>query len=377
MKVVIAIDSFKGSLTSIQACNAAKEAVKTVFSDAEIITVPIADGGEGTAIAYFIALGGRIEKVMVTSPEFKQIEASYTILPDNTAVIEMAEASGLTLVKGEKNAGEATSYGTGELINFALNKGCRNFIIGLGGSATNDGGVGALSALGVRFLDKDGKTIKPNGNAIEKLYSIDTGKMLPLLSKCKFTIACDVENTLCGRKGATYIYGEQKGVSGNDYERLDNNLLRFATIVKNTTNKDILNIKGGGAAGGMCAGLMSFLNATTESGIKLLLDRINFEELISDCDFIISGEGKVDSQTAYGKVISGIGEYAKKAGKPFIVVAGQLADGYEAVFEKGVTSAFCITHYAMPFENIKHRAEKDLFDTVKNIGYLIKTINNI
>ncbi|PKM61736.1 MAG: glycerate kinase [Firmicutes bacterium HGW-Firmicutes-21] len=377
MKFIIAIDSYKGSLTSIQACGAAKQAILSVFRDAEIITVPIADGGEGTATAFYHAFGGRMEKVTVTSPDFTNISASYAILPDNTAVIEMAEASGLTLVRGEKNAGEATSLGTGELIRDALGKGCRSFIIGLGGSATNDGGAGALAALGVKFLDKQGNPIKPNGNGLCKLYTIDTDGLVPELAESVFTIACDVENTLCGENGASHIYGEQKGASGNDIIRLDDNLYHYAKSVEKTTGRDILGIKGGGAAGGMCAGLMGFLNAETQSGIKLLLERIKFKELITDADYIFSGEGKADAQTANGKVIIGIADYTKQAGKPLIVVAGQLADGYECIFEKGVTAAFSTTHYAEPFEQIKHRAEKDLSDTVKNICRIIRAVGKI
>lgn len=371
MKVVAAFDSFKGSLTSIQACRTAEKAVKTVFPDAEVVIVPIADGGEGTAEAYYSALGGRMIRATVTSPEFERIEAAYVILPDHTAVIEMAQASGLTLVK-EKNAGEATTFGTGELILDAIEKGCRRFIIGLGGSATNDGGVGALAALGVRFLDKEGKPIKPNGNGLYALYKIETDSMNPLLNECTFTIACDVENTLCGREGATYVYGGQKGVSGEDFERLDNNLRHYAECIQNCTGRDVLHIKGGGAAGGMCAGLAGFLNFKIESGIKLLLKTIQFDKIIQSADFIISGEGKADKQTANGKVICGIGEYAVQRKIPLIMVAGQLEDGYEAVFERGVAAAFSATHYASPFE--ASRAEKDLYDTVRNVFSLIKAV---
>ncbi len=372
MKFVIAIDSFKGSIGGIEASRAAEEAVKSVFSDAETIIIPVADGGEGTADAYYLAFGGRKERVTVTSPDFSEVVAEYAVLPDNTAVIEMAAASGITLVKGEKNAGEATSLGTGELIRDALKKGCRNFIIGLGGSATNDGGVGALSALGVRFLNKQASPIRPNGNGLEELFSIELNGMLPELKESSFIIACDVENTLCGKEGATLVYGAQKGADAADRVRLDNNLKHFSDIVKACSGRDILSIKGGGAAGGMCAGLMGFLNARTQSGIKLLLEKIDFDLIVRDADYVLSGEGKADSQTAYGKVISGIGEYTSKYNKPFIVVAGQLEDGYQTILDRGVSAAFCTAHYSRPFEEIKHRAEKDLFDTVKNICNLIK-----
>jgi glycerate kinase len=371
MKVIAALDSFKGSLTSMQACKTAEKAVKSVFSDAQVINVPIADGGEGTAEAYYHALGGKVEQVTVTSPDFRRITAAYTILPDNTAVIEMAQASGLTLVK-ERNAGEATTFGTGELILDAVKKGCRRFIIGLGGSATNDGGVGALSALGVRFLDKNDNTIRPNGNGLSELYKIKTDSMNAVLDECFFTIACDVENTLCGREGATYVYGGQKGVCGEDFERLDNNLRHYAECIKACTGRDVLQMKGGGAAGGMCAGLSGFLNVKIESGIKLLLNTIGFDRIIQNADYIISGEGKADKQTANGKVICGIGEYAVQYNIPLIITAGQLEDGYEAVFCKGVTAAFSTTHYAKPFE--ASRAEKDLFDTIRNIFALIKAV---
>ncbi|HOJ47584.1 MAG TPA: glycerate kinase [Bacillota bacterium] len=371
MKVVAAFDSFKGSLTSMQACRTAEKAVKAVFPDAQVVCVPIADGGEGTAEAYYAALGGRMARATVTSPDFGKVEAAYAILPDQTAVIEMAQASGLTLIK-EKNAGEATTFGTGELILDAIEKGCRRFIIGLGGSATNDGGVGALAALGVRFLNKAGEPIKPNGNGLAELFKIETDSMHPALKECAFTIACDVENPLCGREGATYVYGGQKGVTGADFERLDGNLRRFAECIRACTGSDVLNLKGGGAAGGMCAGLAGFLNVKIESGIKLLLKTIQFDRIIQNADYIISGEGKADKQTANGKVICGIGETAGQYGIPLILIAGQLEDGYEAVFEKGVSAAFSAVHYAAPFD--PSRAERDLYDTVRNIFTLIKTV---
>lgn len=371
MTVVIAIDSFKGSLTSISACETAKKAVNEVFGDAKTIVIPIADGGEGTSFAYRFALGGRIEKATVTSPNFKKVTAEYTILPDNTAVIEMAQASGLTLMKNKMNAGDTTSYGTGELIIDAIEKGSKKFIIGLGGSATNDGGVGALAALGIRFCRKDGNVITPTGNGLSELNSIDIRNMNSKLNECSFTLACDVENVICGPEGATYVYGKQKGAQKKDIITLDHNLSLYADIVEKYTGRNINNIKRGGAAGGLCAGLMGFLNAKAESGINLFLEIINFDSIVSVADFIISGEGKVDYQTAFGKVVCGIGEYAKKYNKPLFIVAGQLEDGYQAVFKKGITAAFSTLHIINSYEYITKRADKDLFDTVKNICNIV------
>lgn len=375
-KVVIAIDSFKASMSSRTACHWADLGVREVFPDAQTVCVPIADGGEGTVEAFLSFLGGDLITVRVTGPDFKPVEASYGILKDRkTAVIEMAAASGLPLMT-EKNAAATTTFGTGELILHAVEQGCENIILGLGGSATNDGGVGALAALGVAFLDENGMPVHPTGGSLDLLRKIDYSRLPNPVRNCRITLACDVGNTLCGAEGASFIYGPQKGADPDTVRRLDHNLLHYADCVLETTGMDISTIRGGGAAGGIAAGLMGFLNAEIKSGIQLLLETIKFEEVIRDADLLITGEGRVDAQSAYGKVPAGVGEYAKKGGVPCIVVAGDIGDGYQKIFDCGVSAVFSINHLAVPFADAKKRSDTDMKDTVKNICLLVRAMEN-
>ena len=372
MKFVIAIDSFKSTMTSKIACETAAEGIKAVFPDSEIVLVPTADGGEGTAQAFLSVLGGQVIKKTVTGPEFCPVEAEYVILPNKTAVVEMAAASGLPLVT-VKNPEKTTTYGTGELIADAIKRGCKNIILGLGGSATNDGGVGALSALGVKFIKADGTQITPTGGGLSELADIDVSGISEEMKNCRFTVACDVENTLCGEKGASAVYGPQKGATPEAVKRLDGNLKHFAGVVQKKVGKDILNLNGGGAAGGFAAGFSAFFEAELKSGIKLLLETVRFDALIKDADYIFTGEGRVDSQSAYGKVLSGIGAYAQAAGVPVIAVAGDVSPDYKAVLSCGITAVFSINHLAVPFETAKLSSVENLRDTVTNICRLIKT----
>lgn len=382
MKFVVAIDSYKSTMTSKTACETAAQGIKSVFPESEVVIVPAADGGEGTAQAFFSVLGnprggdgenprgGEVIKKTVTGPDFRPVEAEYVILPNKTAVVEMAAASGLPLV-AVKDPEKTTTYGTGELIADAVNRGCKEIILGLGGSATNDGGVGALSALGVKFLKADGTLITPTGGGLSELADIDISGISEAAKNCRFTVACDVENTLCGEKGASAVYGPQKGATPEAVKRLDANLNHFADVVLKKTGKDILTLVGGGAAGGFAAGFSAFFQAELKSGIKLLLETVRFDELIKDADYIFTGEGRVDSQSAYGKVISGIGTYAQKAGVPVIAVAGDISPDYEAVLSHGVTAVFSINHLAVPFETAKLSSVENLRDTVTNICRLI------
>lgn len=392
MKFVVAFDSFKSTMTAMTACETAAQGIKTVFPQSEVIIVPVADGGEGTANAFFSVLGGEWVVKTVTNPEFKKIEAEYVILPDRTAVVEMAAASGLPLLTVNDRAKDrvidpvfgpvidpekTTTYGTGELIADAVNRGCKEIILGLGGSATNDGGVGALSALGVRFLKADGAPINPTGGGLDELADIDASGINEATKNCRFTVACDVENTLCGEKGASVVYGPQKGATPEAVRRLDENLYRYAALIQKKTGKDILTLKGGGAAGGFAAGFSAFFDAELKSGIKLLLETVRFDEIIKDADIVFTGEGRVDGQSAYGKVISGIGFYAQKAGVPVIAVAGDVAPDYGEVLSHGVAAVFSINHRAVPFETARHSTVENLRDTVVNICRLIQTKSGV
>ncbi len=373
-KIIVAVDSYKGSMSSTEACNTAKEVILEYFPNCECICVPVADGGEGTLEAYETVLGGQRVSLSVNGPDFRPVDAEYLILPSGTAVIEMAIASGLPLVENRKNAGMMTSYGTGELIFDALERGCKHILLGLGGSATNDGGVGVLSALGVRFMDKDGKSIRPCGFDLERLDRIDASDLDKRLESCKITVACDVQNPLCGENGASHIFGPQKGATPEDVLRLDRNLRKFADAIKINCGKDILTLVGGGAAGGIAAGISAYLNTSLCSGIQLLLDTIAFDTLLDGADLVITGEGKIDGQSAGGKVISGISRFTKKHKTPLIAVVGDIGDDYKSIYACGVDAVFSINHLARPFSEVRHRSKADFADTLANILRFYKAL---
>lgn len=379
MNFVIAMDSFKGTISNIHACETVKAAIVEVLPKAKTTIIPVADGGEGTVESYFIAFGGTKggadkRRVEVIGPQFHPVVAEYLILPDGTAVIEMASSSGLTLLKTPGDPINTTTLGTGQLIRDALDMGCRRFIIGLGGSATNDGGIGALTALGVLFTDSNGMTIPPTGGGLSKLVAIDTTGIPKALKDSEIIIACDVDNLLCGPQGASFVYGKQKGAMDKDLAILDKNLENFAKVVLDFNGKDILTVKGGGAAGGMCAGLHGLLEVKIQSGIDLFLETVNFNKIIKRADYIITGEGKLDSQTTKGKVVKGISLYGKKYKKAVIAISGQLELGYQELYKSGLTCAFSTLQEFDPqadFDAIKKDACKNLFSTTTNVCRLL------
>lgn len=322
-KVVIAIDSFKGCLPSAEAGKAAAEGIRSVFPKCEILSLPIADGGEGMLDVLIAATNGREVQISAHNPLMEWHDTYYGISEDGkTAFIEMASISGLPLVPPEKrNPMLTTSYGTGELIRDALERGCRNFIIGIGGSATNDAGLGMLQALGFRFLDKEGKILETgNGKILMEVASIDTSFVHPDLRTSHFTVACDVQNPFYGLEGAAYIFAPQKGADRKMVEALDAGMKNFAEVIFHTTGKDISNHSGTGAAGGMGGSLLAFLNAKLKPGIQLMLETLDFSNKIKGADLIITGEGKADKQTLMGKVPSGILDKARKQKIPVILI---------------------------------------------------------
>lgn len=341
-KVVIAIDSFKGCLSSAEAEKAAAEGVRSRYPECEVQCLPIADGGEGMLEALAAATGGQKIHIIAHDPLLKNHNTYYAISGDGkTACIEMASISGLPLVPPEKrNPMITTSYGTGELIRDALERGCRNFIIGIGGSATNDAGLGMLQALGFRFRDKEGRVLEAgNGSALLQVTSIDTDFAHPGLPASRFTVACDVQNPFYGPDGAAYVFAPQKGADRKMVEALDTGMRNFADVILRTTGKDISNCPGAGAAGGMGGSLLAFLNAELTPGIQLMLDVLDFGRKIADADLIITGEGKADRQTLMGKVPSGILREARKQNIPVILLAGRIEDldelhkaGFQGVF---------------------------------------------
>lgn len=345
MKIVIAPDSFKGSLTAVEVSDAIEQGVREIFPEAEIVKIPMADGGDGTVQCLVNDTGGEILKEKVTGPLGDEVLASYGILGDKkTAVIEMAEASGLTLVpENKRNPLITTTYGTGQLIKAALDQGCRKMIIGIGGSATNDGGAGMLQALGVKLLDKGGEEIGFGGGELKKIFRIDTKYLDNRLSKTKVLIASDVSNPLCGPKGATRIYGPQKGATPELIKELDESLAYFAEIIKRDLNKDIKDIPGAGAAGGLGASLIAFLDAELRPGIEIVIEIVKLEQAIKDADLVITGEGKIDSQTIYGKAPIGVAKIAKKYNIPVIAVAAIVSDDADIVHQYGINTLLKIS----------------------------------
>ena len=344
MKVVIAIDSLKGSLSSMEAGMAIKDGILAAKPDAEVIVKPLADGGEGTTDALIEGMNGERIDLTVTGPMHTPVDAYYGYLKDtNTAVMEMASAAGITLVPdSEKNPLLATSYGVGEMINDAIQRGCRNFIIGIGGSVTNDGGIGMLKALGVRFLDENDEDAGEGGQALAKVARIDVSGMNPLLKECHIQVACDVNNPLCGENGSTYVYGPQKGVTEDMKKTLDEAMAHFARVTSETLENDYLNTPGAGAAGGLGYAFLAYTGAALTPGIELILDAVGLEEELSSADVVVTGEGRLDFQTAMGKAPVGVARLAKKYNAKVIAFAGSVTKEATTCNKEGIDAFFPI-----------------------------------
>ena len=344
MKVVVAIDSLKGSLSSMEAGLAIKEGVLAAQPDAEVIVKPLADGGEGTTDALIEGMNGERIDLTVTGPMHTPVDAYYGYLREtNTAVMEMASAAGITLVPDkEKNPLLATSYGVGEMIIDAIQRGCRNFIIGIGGSITNDGGIGMLKALGVRFLDEKGEDAGEGGQALAKVACIDLSGLNPLLKECHIQVACDVNNPLCGESGSTYVYGPQKGVTEDMKKTLDEAMAHFARVTSESLENDYMNTPGAGAAGGLGFAFLSYVGATLTPGIELILDAVGLEDELSGADVVVTGEGRLDFQTAMGKAPVGVARLAKKYNARVVAFAGSVTKEATACNKEGIDAFFPI-----------------------------------
>jgi glycerate kinase len=379
MKVVAAIDSYKGSVSSQEAGEAAKKGVLNVYKDAEVKVMTLADGGEGTVEALVDGMNGEYERAEVTGPLGERVESTYGMIPQKSlAVIEMAAAAGLPLVPMEKrNPLLTTSYGVGQLIRHAMEKGCRKFIIGIGGSATNDGGVGMLQALGFSFKDKNGKEIGFGGEKLMDIEIIDPSGADPLLKECEFNIACDVNNPLCGDIGASAIYGPQKGATPEMIEFLDKALGKFAAATKKYMGNDFADYPGSGAAGGMGFGFLSYLNVSLRPGIEIVLDTLDMDSALEGADILITGEGRIDRQTAMGKAPAGAAARAKKYGLKVIGIAGCTTDDAYLCNDKGIDAIFDVTDRAMTIEEAmdKENTKKNIEKTVTQIFNLIKTFS--
>ncbi|MBU1393176.1 MAG: glycerate kinase [Gammaproteobacteria bacterium] len=401
MKIVIAPDSFKESLSALEVANAIEQGLRQVIPDCDIVKIPVADGGEGTVQSMVDATGGSIVSLEVMGPLGHRVQAHYGILGDlsnsgsnndsdndsdsrsnhgsatvpNTgaiAVIEMASASGLHHVPRElRNPLLTTSYGTGELICDALNRGIKHIILGLGGSATNDGGAGMAQALDILLLDSQGKTLPSGGAALANLAQIDMTNAHPLLSQCTFEVACDVDNPLCGERGASAIFGPQKGATPAMVKQLDTALAHYADVIAQSGMSDQREHAGAGAAGGMGLGVMAFLNAKLKPGVEIVMQTVGLADKIRGADLVITGEGRIDGQTVFGKTPMGVLKQAKLQGIPTIGIAGCLGDNANAILDHGMAAIFPIIPHLSPLDDVLANAKLNLSNTARNIGAVL------
>jgi len=376
MRFVIAPDSFKGSASAKDVAQAIAEGLKVSLPDAEFDLVPMADGGEGTVEALVAATGGEIVRERVTGPLGEPVDAFFGILGDGeTAVIEMAAAAGLHLVPPERrNPLVTTTYGVGELIKAALDRGCRRVIVGIGGSATNDGGAGMAQALGAKLLDERGNEIGFGGGELGKLARVDISGLDSRLREAEILVACDVTNPLTGPNGASAVYGPQKGATPEMVKLLDENLRRYAEIVRRDLGVDVEHVPGAGAAGGLGAGLMAFCQAKLMKGVELVIRAVRLDERVQKADLVVTGEGKLDFQTGFGKVPFGVAQVAKRHGKPVIAIAGQLGEGSENCRNWGIDACFSILNRPMSEREAMENALTLLKRTAEELGWLLKVL---
>lgn len=367
--ILLAPDSFKESMTAKEVCAAMERGIKRADNNITCIHVPMADGGEGTMQSLVDATDGKIYSVNVMGPLGDEVEAYYGILGDNaTGILEMASASGIQLLSAEKrNPLITTTYGTGQLIKACLEHNVKKLLIGIGGSATNDGGAGVIQALGGKLLDAGGKEIPFGGGQLNKIVSIDLSGFDPRLKEVEIEAACDVTNPLCGKTGASSVFGPQKGAAPEMVKILDDNLCHFARVIKEQLGKDIINVPGAGAAGGLGAGLMAFLNATLRKGIDMVIEYSGLNEKVKKADMVWTGEGSIDFQTQYGKTPLGVAAAAKKYGKPVVALAGRIGDDIEVLYDKGIDSIFCIMRGAASLEDALNNGSINIEKTSENI----------
>lgn len=375
MKVVVAIDSFKGSLSSLQAGNAVKEAIRRSKADAEVLVKPLADGGEGTVDALAENADAQVVELEVCGPLSEPVTARYCILKDTgTAVIEMASAAGITLISpAQRDPMETTTYGVGELVRDAVGRGCRRFLIGIGGSATNDGGAGMLTALGHEFLDKNDEPIALGAKGLKDLHKIRTDKVIPELRECTFHIACDVTNPLCAEQGCSAVFGPQKGATPEMISLMDMWLENYARLAKTVSDKADKDHPGAGAAGGLGFAFLTFTNAALKSGIETVLEEIDLETDIKDADIVVTGEGRLDGQTVMGKAPIGVARLAKKYGKRVIAFSGCVTEEAEICNEHGIDAFFPILRGVTTLEEAldPERAYKNLTATAYQVFRLL------
>lgn len=376
MKVVVAIDSLKGSLTSLEAGEAIREGVLRAIPEAEVVVRPLADGGEGTVEALTLGMGGRLETATVTGPLGRPVSCAYGLLPEERlAVVEMSGAAGITQVpEAERNPMNTTTYGVGEVIRRAIEQGCRRFIIGLGGSATNDGGIGMLQALGFGLLNENGAPVSFGAKGLQELRRITTEHVLPELAECEFRVACDVTNPLCGERGASAIYGPQKGATPAAILQMDKWLADYAELAKTVNPEADPDLPGAGAAGGLGFAFLAFLGGRLNSGTRIVLDETRLEDYVRDADFVVTGEGRLDEQTVMGKAPSGVAKIAKRHGKPVIAFSGSVTEDATACNAKGIDAFFPILRTVVTLQEAMDHdsAAHNMANTVEQVFRLIR-----
>ncbi len=366
-KYILIPDSFKGTMSSGEICDIMESSILKHEPDSKIIKIPVADGGEGSVDSFIEAVGGEKISANVKGPYFENTESFFGMLKDNVAIIEMAAAAGLPMVGDNKQAGQTTTYGVGELIEKAIESGAKKILLALGGSSTNDGGCGAWAALGTKFYNKDGEEFTPVGDTLIDIEKIDNSKTKAFINGCEIITICDIDNPLCGENGASAVFGPQKGATPDDVKSLDKGLAHLAYIVSRDMGIDILNIPGSGAAGGMGGGAVAFLGSKLRMGIDVVLDTVEFEEKAKDVDTIFTGEGKIDGQSLRGKVVIGVAKRAKELGVPLIAVVGDIGDNVEGAYDVGVSAIVSINRVAVPYKEAKERAKSDLALTIESI----------
>jgi glycerate kinase len=374
-KVVLIPDSFKGTLSSEMICSIMSQRVKKHFPGCNVMSIPVADGGEGSVDCFLSAVGGEKITETVKNPYFEDMQSFYGIINEGeTAVIEMASCAGLPLVEDRKDPKKTTTYGVGQLILAAAKKGCKKIIVGLGGSSTNDGGCGAAAAVGVKFFNKEGEEFIPVGGTLKDIAKIDLSQRSHLIADIEIVTMCDIDNPMFGTKGAAYIFSPQKGADKDTVVELDNGLRNLCHVIKNDMGIDLEDVAGGGAAGAMGAGMIAFFDSKLQMGIETVLDTVGFDQVIQDADMIFTGEGKIDTQSLRGKVVIGVAKRAKRKNVPVTVIVGGADAGIDDAYEMGVTSIFTINRLPEDFAVSRTKSKENMEATMDNILRLMKSV---
>lgn len=375
-KIILIPDSFKGTMSSAEICATMSKAIKASYPECQTVSIPVADGGEGSVDAFLEALGGEKVTLEVTGPfPGEKVQGYYGILPDGTAVIEMAAAAALPMVEGRKDPTKTTTYGVGELMIAALDRGCRKIILGLGGSATNDAACGLAAACGVSFYNAKGERFTPVGGTMDEVVRIDISTADPRLRSIPIVTMCDIDNPFYGPEGAPAIYGPQKGATPEIVKLLDDKMRVLAEVIKRDTGVDVQAIPGSGAAGGMGGGMAAYFSSPLQMGIETVLETVHFDRLLDGADYVFTGEGRIDGQSLRGKVVIGVARQAVKKSVKVIAFVGDIGDDIEGAYREGVTGIFSTNRVAVPYKEARTRARSDLYLTVDNFLRVVKAIS--